>query len=253
MAARIYVVGRPLMDWLEIARFLECEAKGERWIEDDKRRAPEHLCELAGRLCYMSFGANQGRKTNREYLANIIDSGHESVLEHANWNIIFAGISRSCSHELVRHRAGWSYSQLSQRYVDESDVEFVMPEAIAASENSNTARSWSAQMEALRERYSLLVHQLMAEMPPNLSKRDARIAARQAARSVLPNACETKIFVTANARALRHFLTLRGSKAAEPEIRALAHQLLPIMVQEAPNIFSDLSIDEGEIKKSGNH
>lgn len=250
MTARIYVVGRPVTNSAEILRFLARETKDHAWLQEDQQEvhSSEALCELAGRLCYMSFGASQqGRRTNQEYLANILASGHGSVLEHANWNLIFAGISRTCSHELVRHRAGWSYSQLSQRYVDESDVEFVMPEAIAASENSNTARSWSAQMEALRERYSLLVHQLMAEMPPNLSKRDARIAARQAARSVLPNAAETKIFVTANARALRHFLTLRGSKAAEPEIRALAHQLLSILQGEAPHIFGDLHIQEGAI------
>src|SRR5512136_153934 len=85
----------------------------------------EVLAEAAGRTCYLSFG--KGRKTNAEYLEHIVASHHGSVLEHAVWNFLVTGISRSLTHELIRHRAGWAYSQLSQRYVDESEARFVCP------------------------------------------------------------------------------------------------------------------------------
>ena len=86
--------------------------------ETDTEIGGEQLVEAGGRLCYVSYG--KGRKTNAEYIDNIIESKHGSVLEHAVWNFIIAGVSRSFTHELIRHRAGWGYSQLSQRYVDES-------------------------------------------------------------------------------------------------------------------------------------
>ena len=83
------------------------------------------LNEVAGRTCYMSFG--KGRKSNEEYLENILSSKHGSVLEHAVWNLLITGVSRALTHELVRHRAGFGYSQLSQRYVDESEARYVVP------------------------------------------------------------------------------------------------------------------------------
>src|SRR5512134_1123720 len=89
----------------------------------------ERLAEFAGRICYMSQGNPAGR-TTAEYLTNILKQGHGSVFEHAVYVVLIEGISRSCSHELVRHRAGFGYSQLSQRYVDESHAAFVMPPAI---------------------------------------------------------------------------------------------------------------------------
>ena len=93
----------------------------------------EHLAEFAGRLCYMSQRNPAGRAT-REYLVNILKQGHGSVLEHANYSLLLEGISRSLTHELVRHRAGFAYSQLSQRYVDESQAAFVVPPAIIGDE-----------------------------------------------------------------------------------------------------------------------
>src|SRR5205085_4420758 len=93
--------------------------------------ASEVLCETAGRICYLSF-AKPRPGGNAAYLHNIKESGHGSVLEHAVWNLLVTGISRSLTHELIRHRAGFGYSQLSQRYVDESVAEYVEPDLIAA-------------------------------------------------------------------------------------------------------------------------
>jgi thymidylate synthase (FAD) len=154
-------------------------------------------------------------------------------------------VSRSLTHELIRHRAGWSYSQLSQRYVDESTADFIEPDIIAS--DSELHAIWAEAVEHAHQTYIALAEKLAERLrieSPELRATERRKAARQAARSVLPNATETKIFVTANARALRHFVELRGSQFAEPEIRKLAVALLRIMQKESPSMFGDFSIEE---------
>jgi thymidylate synthase (FAD) len=237
---KIYVLGRQTVAPEEVARFLKDQ--GTTWATDTEVGA-EMLCEIAGRVCYMSFGVKQGRKTNPEYLANIISSEHGSVLEHAAWNLLITGVSRSFTHEFIRHRAGFGYSQLSQRYVDESEADFVEPEIIAKDPELHAL--WLKTIGACHDAYRELVEGLALKIDhdhPSLSKTQKRKMARQAARSVLPNATETKIFVTANARALRHFIELRASGGAEPEIRKVAVMVLRIMQKEAPNLFGDYEI-----------
>src|ERR1044071_4233575 len=104
----------------------------------------ERLAEFAGRLCYMSQ-RNPASRTTRDYLENIKKQGHGSVLEHVNYSVLIEGVSRSLTHELVRHRAGWAYSQLSQRYVDESVADFVMPPAVIGDEAN--VRAWRTMLE----------------------------------------------------------------------------------------------------------
>ena len=232
---RVYLVGRQDVDRSEVDRFLE--DYGMAW-ETDTEIGGEQLVEAGGRLCYLSYG--KGRKTNAEYIGNIIGQKHGSVLEHAVWNFIIAGVSRSFTHELIRHRAGWGYSQLSQRYVDESSASYVEPEIIAEDEHLHAL--WQRAIESSHQAYLDLVEGLMAKLSDVEDKTQRRKLARQAARSVLPNATETMIFVTANARALRHFIELRGSEWAETEIRAVALELLRIMRQEAPNLFADYEV-----------
>jgi len=228
-------VGRQTIDDEAIDAFLN--DYGFTW-ETDTERGGEVLSEMAGRLCYLSYG--KGRRTNAEYIHNIIESKHGSVLEHAVWNFIIAGVSRSFSHELVRHRAGWSYSQLSQRYVDESEANFVEPAIIA--EDEALHRIWLDAVTRAHEAYVKLVEGLTAKLQDEPDRTQRRKMARQAARSVLPNATETMIFVSANARALRHFIELRASQWAEVEIRKVAVKILRIMQQEAPSMFSDYQI-----------
>jgi thymidylate synthase (FAD) len=121
-APQVYIVGRQAVVQEELARFLNDEGL---IFTTDALASAEVLAEIAGRTCYMSFG--KGRKTNKEYLENILTSKHGSVLEHAVWCLLITGVSRSLTHELVRHRAGFGYSQLSQRYVDESEARYVVP------------------------------------------------------------------------------------------------------------------------------
>jgi thymidylate synthase (FAD) len=233
----VYIVGRQEVDRGEIDRFLG--DYGMDW-ETDTEIGGEQLVEAGGRLCYLSYG--KGRKTNAEYVDNIIESKHGSVLEHAVWNFIIAGVSRSFTHELIRHRAGWGYSQLSQRYVDEAEANYVEPEIIA--EDPELHATWLRAIESSHAAYLELVEGLAARLKERgETGTHRRKLARQAARSVLPNATETMIFVTANARALRHFIELRGSEFAETEIRQVALEFLRIMQKEAPNLFGDYRIE----------
>jgi len=229
---KVFLVGRQVADAGAIERFL---AEHELTWTTDTEVGGEALAEMAGRLCYLSYG--KGRKSNREFLDHLIEVGHGSVLEHAVWNFVITGVSRSFTHELVRHRAGWAYSQLSQRYVNESESPYVEPDVIA--DDPALHAIWAGAVNGARSAYDRLVAGLELHYANEPDATLRRKLARQAARSVLPNATETRIFVTANARALRHFIEMRGSAAADVEIRKVALQLLDLMQQESPALFSD--------------
>jgi thymidylate synthase (FAD) len=231
---RIYLVGRQVVDPATVERFLADHAV--TWQTDTEVGA-EALAEMAGRVCYMSYG--KGRKTNREFLEHIVNVGHGSVLEHAVWSFLITGVSRSLTHELIRHRH-FSYSQLSQRYVDESDSEFVEPDVIAG--DPELHRAWCDAVNAARAAYDRLVAGLERHYASEPDKTLRRKLARQAARSVLPNATETRIFVTGNARAMRHFIEMRGSEHADVEIRKVAVAMLEILRKESPSLFGDYTL-----------
>lgn len=218
-----------------------------RW-QSDSDVPGEVVAEFAGRLCYLSFGEDAGlegghksipgRTTNEAYLANILRTKHGSVLEHAVWSFLFEGVSRSLTHELIRHRAGMGYSQLSQRYVDESSIGFVLPPEIE--EGTSEYEMWVGACESSLDAYQRLLDELTDRVGSDGPATMRKKRARQAARSVLPNSAETKIVATGNARALRHFCEMRGSGSADLEIRRLAGHVLRVLQQEAPNIFGDM-------------
>lgn len=235
----VYLVGRQSLDQSEIDRFL-ADHEVPDW-STDAPSASETLPEIAGRLCYMSFKKPRPGG-NSAYLGHIKEVGHGSVLEHAVWNFIITGVSRSFTHELVRHRAGFGYSQLSQRYVDESVADFVEPDCIA--DDPELHEVFRSAVEDAQNAYVKLVQGLQAKFNDVDDATLRRKMARQAARSVLPNATETKIFVTANARALRHFIELRCNPAAETEIREVAALMLECLQREAPNIFGDYGFEQ---------
>lgn len=218
-----------------------------RW-QSDSEVPGEVVAEFAGRLCYLSFGEDAGlegghktipgRTTNEAYLANILRTKHGSVLEHAVWTLLLEGVSRSLTHELVRHRAGFGFSQLSQRYVDESDIAFVQPPEIA--EGTPAYEIWEEACGRSLEAYRALLDELTDQVGDDGPATMRKKRARQAARSVLPNCAETKIVVTGNARAWRHFMEMRGSGSADLEIRNLATAVLDVMTAESPHIFGDM-------------
>ena len=225
-APRVALIARP--------EFLEPEHLRVEWRGDAS--AGERLAEYAGRVCYMSQH-NPANRTTAEYLENIKKQGHGSVLEHAVYVLLIEGISRSCSHELVRHRAGFGYSQLSQRYVDESHAAFVMPPGMIGDERLETA--WEREMANAQTAYVHAVEALMERYAWVADKVHRRKMAREAARSVLPNATEVKIVVSGNARAWRTMLELRCGEGAELEIRRMAIACLRVLQREAVALFSD--------------
>jgi thymidylate synthase (FAD) len=243
-APRVTVIARP--------QFAEPEHLSVRWVGEGTDG--EHLAEYAGRLCYMSQ-KNPASRATREYLENILKQGHGSVLEHANYSLLVEGVSRSLTHELVRHRAGFAYSQLSQRYVDESHAAFVVPPAIIG--DASLELAWRAQVESAQAVYVALVEELMTRYAWVEDRVHRRKMAREAARGVLPNSTETKIVVTGNVRAFRTMLELRSSEGAELEIRRLAIEVLRIMQREAPAFFADFEIyaagDQREAARIGYH
>jgi thymidylate synthase (FAD) len=268
----VYVVGRQTLAEDGLSEFLSDH--GVTWSSDSEVPA-EVLTETAGRICYLSFAAPRPGG-NAAYLGHIKEVGHGSVLEHSVWNIIVTGVSRSLTHELVRHRVGVSPSQLSQRYVDESVAEYVCPpdlrEEIEAAkvrlkedwgekecyefefnetldwpnltDKERAGLWWLRSMSRSHQDYVYLAHYLTEKAnkknaESKLTKTESRKFARQAARSVLPNATETKVFLTINGRAARHLLSLRGSRHADPEIRILATAIFDALRLESPNLFGD--------------
>ncbi|MGY1723632.1 FAD-dependent thymidylate synthase [Blastococcus sp. SYSU DS0533] len=198
------------------------------------------LAEFAGRACYESWDKpNPATATNAGYLRHILEVGHLAVLEHGTVSMYLTGVSRSLTHELVRHRQ-FSYSQLSQRYVPEPAAAVVEPAVIA--EDPELHARFVAAADAAAAAYTELLEGLerrLADVPhATLRRRQAR----QAARSVLPNATESRIVVTGNYRAWRHFVAMRASEHADVELRELAIACLRELQRVAGNVFGDFRI-----------
>lgn len=185
----------------------------------------EKLIETAGRTAYLSFD-KQGKNTEKTFIRMLIKGGHYSVLEHAYATFIISGISRAFTHQLVRHRL-CSYTQQSQRYVDESNFNYIEPGAIR---NNPEAHSlFTKFMDNAKRTYSELQR-------VGIKNEDARF--------VLPNSVESQIVVTANLREWRHIISLRGSLDAQWEIRNVAIEILKILKKHASTTFDDFKIDE---------
>ncbi len=187
-----------------------------RYLEDDG--TPEALIEHAARVCYRS----EPKGNRAAFIRARLRDGHESIIEHASATFEISGISRACSHQLVRHRLA-SYSQESQRYVDCSAPEFVLPPDLAA--NPAAREVWEAFSAEVVKTYQALRNL-------GLKKEDARF--------VLPNATATRIVVTMNFRELRHFFRLRLTPEAQWEIRELARRMLALILPHAPAVFGPL-------------
>ncbi len=215
------------------------------YLDDPVALPPaEQLCKAAGQICYGSFGPRRTRNEQAEkYLLNIKSSGHGSVLEHATFSLLLYGVSRSLTHELVRHRAGTAISQLSQRYVSGRVLRFVeRPEYRDDPELHDlfvhridvAAAAYERLSEMLLERQKSGAEILTAE-----ARTDLRKKVQQCSRSLLPNETEAPLVMTANVRAWRHIIEMRASAHAEVEIRALAFRVYRVLRQVAPMLFGD--------------
>ena len=182
---------------------------------------PEEVIEKAARTCYLS-----SPKDREKFIRRVVKAGHHSVLEHAVATFRISGVSRALTHQLVRHRL-CSYSQQSQRYVDETSFRYVEPDSIKNDPEAH--KMFTKFIDDARNVYTNL-------RKLGIKKEDARF--------VLPNATETQIVVAANFREWRHIISLRGQKDAQWEIRKLAIEILKILKEHAPSVFFDFEIDE---------
>ncbi|MFM9035789.1 MAG: FAD-dependent thymidylate synthase [Mycobacterium sp.] len=198
------------------------------------------LVEFAGRACYQSWSKpNPRTATNAGYIGHVIDVGHFSVLEHASVSFYITGISRSCTHELIRHRH-FSYSQLSQRFVPADDARVVIPPGLE--DDPELERIVLDAADASRAAYLELLARLEGRLEDQPNAVLGRKQARQMARAVLPNDTETRIVVTGNYRAWRHFIAMRASEHADVEIRRLAIACLRGLAEVAPAVFADFEV-----------
>jgi thymidylate synthase (FAD) len=193
---------------------------------------PEKTISAAARLCYSPADAEDilskvGDDDQQDFLGKLTAVGHLSPVEHASFTFVVEGISRACSHQLVRHRLA-SYSQQSQRYVNEREFDYIMPPSIK--ENGEMKAHFEKMMEEIQQSYSYFADKL-AQLGHSTE------SAREDARFVLPNATETKIMITMNARELLHFFRQRLCNRAQWEIRAMALAMLKLVKPVAPTIF----------------
>lgn len=184
---------------------------------------PEKTIAAAAKLCYSSSDVlelkdNLGDKETTQFLKELIERGHLSPLEHASFTFAIEGVSRALSHQMVRHRIA-SYSQKSQRYVNEQNFEYVIPPSIKKNKEAETL--FIQQMEEIRQAYLKL----------------SKAVPKEDARYVLPNACQTQFVATYNARSLFNFFSLRCCRRAQWEIRSLAWRMLRLVRKVAPGLF----------------
>ena len=191
---------------------------------------PERTVALAGRLTRSSKSYEELSEELsdiphcQKFIRKLIRAGHESVLEHASFTFYISEISRACSHQIVRHRIA-SYSQKSQRYEEEEEGKFIVPESISKNMDSMLLSDYLGCINVAEDIYHGLCEN---GVPP------------EDARYILPQAISTTLIMTMNARELRHFFKLRLSKHAQWEIRELAKSMLDIVYAIAPSLFEDI-------------
>lgn len=246
----VYLVSRPQLDWEEISRYLAAVG-GQEWGTRVAAADPpdsEALVEFGGRLCYRSWApalnpnVSRVREDSRDYLGNILSSGHGSVLEHANYSFVFHNVSRVFTHEVVRHRAGAAYSQESMRFVRLDDLPFWFPDwaqtdmelmsrSLALLDRMEQHQRWMAEHFGLDE----------PDVPFSEKKHKTSFMRRFA-----PDGVATGILCTFNIRTIRHIVYMRTSLGAEEEIRLVFDRVAEIMCDEIPNLMQDYDQHENQ-------
>jgi len=193
---------------------------------------PEEVVAMAAKLCYSPASVEDLKdrietKDQTAFVEKLAAVGHLSPIEHVSFSFGIEGISRACSHQLVRHRLA-SYSQQSQRYVREEQFDYIIPPSIK--QDPAIADEFVQFMAEAQERYTAILKRLEA-------RGITGEAGNQDARYLLPNAAETKIIITMNARELLHFFRVRCCNRAQWEIRAMAERMLELVRSVAPTIF----------------
>jgi len=249
----VIVLARPQTNVAGLSGFLEGFDPNLRFPEylDDPTELPDssQLCKTSGQTCYMSFGPRRTTNDNAAaYFERLTSAGHGSVLEHPSFNFLLYGISRSVTHELVRHRAGVAFSQISQRYVSGAVLRFV--ERPEYQEDPDLHGLFEKRADRAAAEYEAMADQLLERQEGGASmltadyKTDARKKVQQTARSLLPNETEAPMVFTGNVRALRHIIEMRADAHAESEIRNLALRLFLCLRTADPILFGDYELGE---------
>lgn len=250
----VFLVSQPALDWDELRRYLE--KVGERtdtnavdWIDrvyQDFGSEGDALVEFGGRLCYRSWvpGANVNvskvREDSKEYIGNILKSGHGSVTEHANYSFIFDDVSRVFTHELVRHRAGVAVSQESMRFVRLTDIPFWFPEW-ARDDHELMERSINLLHEMEEHQLWMAMHFDLDEPGVNFSEKKHKTSFM---RRFAPDGVATGMLCTINVRALRHIVYMRTALGAEEEIRLVMDDVARLGLEATPHLMQDYSPNE---------
>jgi len=248
----VVLLSRPQVNPAGLQAFLtgfDAGLQFDQYLDDPTPLAPgAQLCKIAGQTCYASFGPKRTRNDQAgRYFDNLMSSGHGSVLEHANYSFLLYGISRSLTHELIRHRAGFGYSQLSQRYVSGRVLRFV--ERPEFQDGGALHEQFLQRIDRSHAEYHALAERLLAEQQAGAAllsaeaATDLRKKVNQSARAVLPNETETIVVVTGNVRAWRHFIEMRASSHSEVEIRGLAVRVWLCLRGLEPLLFGDYQLE----------
>ena len=252
-APGVVLLARPQTNVAGLGGFLEGfdpSSDFPAYIEDPTTLPDSsQLCKTSGQLCYMSFGPRRTTNENAAaYFERLTSAGHGSVLEHASFSFLLYGISRSVTHELVRHRAGVGVSQISQRYVSGAVLRFVERPEYQDDEELN--RLFEERADRAAAEYEEMAERLLGRQEGGASmltadyKTDARKKVQQTARSLLPNETEAPMVFTGNVRALRHIVEMRADAHAESEIRNLAVRIFLCLYKVDPILFGDYRIGE---------
>ncbi len=245
------MIARPMVDLSGMKNFLDGYDPAlsfSLYLDDPDELPPaEALTKVAGQLCYLSFGPKRSTNARAQgYFENIKASKHGSVLEHAVFSFVLYGVTRSVTHELVRHRAGTAISQVSQRYVDGTRLRFV--EDIPFQLVGELHERFIRRIEYLHREYHEIADILMDQQSRGLSilsgdaKTDLRKKVQQTARECLPNETEAPICLSGNVRAWRHICEMRASEHADIKVRAALMNVFHCLRAEAPMLFEDYEV-----------
>ncbi len=245
------MIARPMVDLSGMKEFLDGfdpALSFGLYLDDPVELPPaEALSKVAGQLCYLSFGpARSMNERASEYLERIKESKHGSVFQHATFSFILYGVTRTVTHDLVRHQAGTGYSQASQRYVDGTRLRFV--EATPFQRIPELHDRFIRRIEFLHREYHelgeiLTIHQAQGiPILAGATKTDRRKKVQETARECLPNETEAPICVSGNVRAWRHICEMRASEHADIKIRAAIMNVFRCLRKEAPMLFEDYEV-----------
>lgn len=243
----VFILGETRVNQEGLNGFLQFLGVPE-WKTDAASDA-EKLCEVAGKLCYMSFSTDLnknltkvGTRNNYDYLQNgIIKTKHGSVLEHSSVTLALMNVSRVVTHEIVRHRAGAAYSQVSGRYVRTDQIDMYLPSDIQDSEEATEVfRQAVTQMENSLEELAKIFSIDEMRSPEQFGLKKILTSAF---RRLVGNGQANHIIASYNHRSLRHLIELRTDRHAEEEIRVVFSEVFKKVVQRYPAIYGDASVE----------